>query len=151
MDLADEVHQGLVLGHPAEGYPHPRGVGGEGKDLLELGGAEGAVGEDGDGDVLRVKRRRCRALVGMLLGSTIGPSLPQRIGPPDDLALGEESPVTRVEAVGGGAHQPEVPRRDHVVAQEDIGWAVQRNGKRESVTDPGPVDPDGLRGHRRHA
>ena len=46
VDLADEVHQGLVLGHPAEGDPHPRGVGGEGEDLLELGGAQGAGDQD---------------------------------------------------------------------------------------------------------
>ena len=42
MDLTDEVHQGLVFGYPPEGDPHPRGVGGEGEDLLELGSAEGA-------------------------------------------------------------------------------------------------------------
>jgi hypothetical protein len=63
VDLADEVHQGLVLGHPAEDHPRPRGVGGEGEDLLELGGAEGAGDQDREADVLRAQSVRSRTLV----------------------------------------------------------------------------------------
>ena len=66
VDLTDEVHQGLVLGHPAEDDPHARGVGGEGEDLLELGGAQRAGDQHREGDVLRAQRGRSRILIATL-------------------------------------------------------------------------------------
>ena len=118
VDLADEVHQGLVLGHPAEGDPHARGVGGEGEDLLELGSAERAGDQHREGDVLRAQRTRSwnTALVPSLPGKLSGQSA--RSGSRHGFGCNRRTELPEVPA--GGNHRKTLPESFVLLPAKDL-------------------------------